>query len=84
MIRKFALAALTAAGLLGGVALAPSTASAQPSGDHDRRDRGHFQVLVRHRGHWDVHGTYRDRDDAYRVARQLERRGLHARVERVR
>ena len=84
MVRKLVLAALVAAGTLGGLTLTPGTAAAQPSGDHDRRDRGRFQVLVRHRGHWDVHGTYRDRDDAYRAARQLERRGVDARVERVR
>lgn len=79
MIRTLALATRVAAATLGGLALTPGTASARPAGDHDRRDHGRFQVLVRHRGHWDIHGTYRDRDDAQRVARQLERRG-----ERVR
>jgi hypothetical protein len=33
---------------------------------------------VRHRGHWD---TYRDRDDAQRVVRMLERRGQDTRIE---
>ena len=46
--------------------------------DRDR-DRGVYRVLVRHRGHWDDRGTYRDR-----AARRLERRGYDARVERVR
>lgn len=85
MFRKLVLTALVATGTLGGLALTPAAASAHPPADHDRRDdRDRFQVLVRHRGHWDVYGTYRDRDDAYRVARQLERRGADARVERVR
>jgi hypothetical protein len=87
VIRKLALAALIATGTVGGLA---ATASAQPPTaldrhDHDHdRDRGRFQVLVRHRGHWDVHATYQDRDDAQRAARRLERRGFDARVERVR
>jgi hypothetical protein len=91
VIRKLALAALIATGTLGGLA---STASAQPPviadrHDHDHdKDRGHgrgvYKVLVRHRGHWDEYRTVRDRDDAYRLERQLERRGYDARVERVR
>lgn len=83
MIRKLILTAVLATG---GVAGVTSTASAQPPAPFDRHahDRGRFQVLVRHRGHWDVHGTYRDRDDAQRAARHLERQGLDARVERVR
>jgi hypothetical protein len=85
VIRKLALAALIATGTVGGLT---ATASAQPPAAFDRhdhdRDRGRFQVLVRHRGHWDVHATYRDRDDAQRAARRLERRGFDARVERVR
>ena len=85
MIRKLALAALIATGTVGGLT---ATASAHPPVPFDRHDhdhhRGRFQVLVRHRGHWDVHATYRDRDDAYRAARRLERQGFDARVERVR
>lgn len=95
MFRKLALAALLAAGGLGETA----TASAQSPApfdrrdrdrdnhhhDHDRdRDRGRFQVLVRHRRHWDVQGTYRDRDDARRAAWRLERQGFDTRIERER
>lgn len=85
MIRKLALAAMLAAGTVGGLTI--STASAQPPVAFDRdHDHGHgrFQVLVRHRLHWDVHGTYRDRDDAVRVARRLERQGHDTRIECVR
>lgn len=81
MIRKMILAAVLATGAVAG---ATATASAHPPAGHDRDHRGRFQVLVRHRGHWDVHATYRDRDDAQRAARRLERQGYDARVERVR
>lgn len=89
MIRKLILTAVLATGAVAGVT---STASAAPPAtfdrrdhDHDRdRDRGRFQVLVRHRGHWDVHGSYRDREDAQRAARRLERQGFDTRIERVR
>ena len=87
MFRTLTLAALLASGSL------TATASAQPPAAFEHRDRDHdhdrdhhrsrYQVLVRHRSHWDVQGTYRDRDDAERVARRLEHRGLDARVERV-
>ena len=40
-----------------------------------------FEVQVRHRGHWDTYGTYRDRDDAQRVVRMLERQGKDARID---
>lgn len=89
MFRQFILAGLMSAGALGSTAV---PASAQPPAafdrhDHDRdyhRHGGRFQVLVRHRGHWDTHGTYRDWDDARRVAHRLERQGFDTRIERVR
>jgi hypothetical protein len=89
MIRKLILSAVIATGAATGLTVTPATAdAAHPPAGHDRdRDRGHdrhrvrFEVLVRHRGHWDSYGTYRDRDDARRVARMLERRGYDARVE---
>lgn len=89
MIRKLALAAALALGTVGSLTISPATASAQPPAGFDRDHghdhmHGHFRVLVRHRLHWDVHGTYRDRDDAVRVARRLERQGYDTRVERVR
>lgn len=89
MFRKFTLAALLAAGALGMTAI-PASAQTPAVFDRHDHDRDHdrngvrFRVLVRHRGHWDVHGTYRDRDDAQRVARRLERQGFDARIERVR
>ena len=85
MFRKFILAALLATGALCMTAIPASaqTPTAFDWRDHER-DGVRFRVLVRHRGHWDVHGTYRDRNDAQRVAHQLERRGLDTRIERVR
>jgi hypothetical protein len=44
-------------------------------GWRDRHDRMDFQVLVRHRGHWDVVETFRDRDEARRLAHRLRHRG---------
>jgi hypothetical protein len=95
VFRKLILTALLAAAV--GVTVSPATAG-EPAGfdrrdhdrrdddrrDHDRHDRGRFKVLVRHRGHWDVRGVYRDRDDAQRVARRLERQGFDTRIERER
>jgi hypothetical protein len=85
MVRTLILSAALATGALTGTT---ATASAAPPTGHDHdRDhdrRGRYEVLVRHRGHWDAIGVYRDRDDAMRVARQLERRGQDAKVERVR
>jgi len=84
MIRKLILSAVLATGA---VATANTATAAPPIGhDHDHdRDRDHrnvrFEVQVRHRGHWDTYGTYRDRDDAQRVVRMLERRGQDARIE---
>lgn len=86
MFRQLALAALIATGTVAGTA---ATASAQPvefdRHDHDR-DHHHarYEVLVRHHGHWDVHGTYNDREEAERAAWHLERHGHEVRIERVR
>ena len=90
MIRKMILSAVIATGAVTGMTLTPSAANAAPpiGHDHDRdRDRDHdrhgvrFEVQVRHRGHWDSYGTYRDRDDARRVAWRLERMGYDTRIE---
>lgn len=89
MIRKLLLSAVLAAGA---VAATPAAVEAAPpvGRGHDRdrdRDREHdrhgvrYEVLVRHRGHWDTYGTYRDRYDARRAAWMLERRGYDARIE---
>jgi hypothetical protein len=84
MIRKLILSAILTAGTLAGLALTPATAEARPpwSGKH-RQDRRHeFKVEYLHRGHWDTHGTYCDRDDAERAARQLRHRGYRVKIER--
>lgn len=90
MLRKITLAVLIAAGTLTGIT---SNASAQPPivlqqrqghGHHHDHDRTRYQVFVRHYGHWDLYRSFRDRDDAYRAAWQLERRGIDAKVERTR
>lgn len=88
MIRKLILSAVLATGAIAGATATPATADAAPPIGHDRhrdrdRDRRNvrFEVQVRHRGHWDTYGTYRDRDDAQRVVRMLERQGRDARIE---
>ena len=81
MIRKLILSAVLATGAIGGLA-ATATAAPDVFDRHDRDRRNvRFEVQVRHRGHWDTYGTYRDRDDAQRVVRMLERRGQDARIE---
>ncbi|HJZ58036.1 MAG TPA: hypothetical protein VKE74_24050 [Gemmataceae bacterium] len=84
MIRKLILSAVIATGATTGLTMTPATAeAAQPGGydrDHDRR-WVRYEVLIRHRGHWDTYGTYRDRDDARRVERVLERQGYDTRIE---
>ena len=81
MIRKLILSAVLATGTVAGVA---TTANAAPDvfdrSDRDRRN-ARFEVQVRHRGHWDTYGTYRNRDEAQRVVRMLERQGKNARIE---
>jgi hypothetical protein len=92
MIRKMILSAVIATAAVTGTTLTPSAANAAPPVGHDRdhdrdhdhdrdRNRVRFEVLVRHRGHWDSVGTYRDRDDARRVAWRLERQGYDTRIE---
>lgn len=90
MIRSILLSTLLAITAVTGVSLTPSEAAAQPPGQRrdypERRDRRdhhvHFEVLVRHRGHWDSHGTYHNRNDAERAAWQLRRQGHEVRIER--
>jgi hypothetical protein len=93
MLRKLLLAGLLSAGVMSVTAI-PASAHEPRSSDRRDRDRDNdrdrdrhrvqFRVLVRHGWHWDVEGVYRDRDDAERVARRLERRGFDTRIERVR
>jgi hypothetical protein len=53
-----------------------------PPGGHDWHHRVRFEVLVRHHGHWDVVDTFRDRDDAWRLARRLRHQGHDVEVRR--
>lgn len=55
MVRKPILSALIATGTASG--LTAGSASAQVPVASAQHDHGRFQVLVRHRGHWDIHGT---------------------------
>jgi hypothetical protein len=80
MFRKLTIAAVTAAALVTGVA---ATAEAAPR-EYERHEHFHgcrYEVLVNHRGCWDVYGTYRDRREADRVAHEL---GCHGRAVQVR
>lgn len=88
MIRKLILSAVIATGTVVGLTATHATAAPPVGHDHEHdRDRDHdrrgvrYEVLVRHRGHWDHYATYRDRDDARRAVWMLERRGHDARIE---
>src|SRR5262245_21025245 len=78
MIRKLILSAVFATGAITGLTMTPGTIEAAPPIGHER-DRDHdrhrirYEVQVRHRGHWDTYGTYRNREEARRVVRMLER-----------
>ncbi len=89
MIRKLFLSALVAITAVSGLSITPLAADANPPmhrhDSFDRRDRRghmHFEVLYRHRNHWDSYGTYHDRDDAERAAHRLRRQGFEVRIER--
>jgi hypothetical protein len=85
MLRKLILSAVLAVSTLTGLSFAATEASAQPipypQFPH-RRHHVHYEVLVRHRGHWDSHGTYHSYEDARRAARRLRDRGFDVRIER--
>ncbi len=83
-------AAPPASGPAYGQAYGPNVGPFPPRGrdrhddrDIDWRNRAKFQVVVQHRGHWDVVESFRDRDDAQRLAWRLERQGQNAEVRRV-
>lgn len=80
MLRRIFLTAALSVGALAGLAAVPATAEAHPPLPvrHAR-----FEVLVRHRNHWDRHGTYCDRADARQAARFLRARGFEVRVRRI-
>ncbi|VTR94734.1 unnamed protein product [Gemmata massiliana] len=82
MIRKLILSAVIATGTLTGLTASSSNAEAAAPATFDRDRHGvRFEVQVRYRGFWKTYGTYRDRDDARRVVRMLERQGKDARLE---
>jgi len=53
-----------------------------PPAGHDWHHHVRFQVLVRHHGHWDVVDTFRDRDDARRLAHRLRHQGHEVDIRR--
>jgi hypothetical protein len=83
MFRNTILSAALALAAFTGLAATPPTADAAPPIGHGRPQHfGRFEVLVRHNGHWDKVGTFRDRDDARRAARPYRMRGLAVKIER--
>jgi len=90
MLRKLILSAVLATGTLTGIAAIPTAADAQPpiGFDHRQRDRDHrdrhhrerFEVTYFDCGRWECAGTFRDRDDAERVAHRLRHRGFEVRI----
>jgi hypothetical protein len=83
MFRTRILTAALGLAALTGLSLTPTTARAAPPVGHFRPPFfGRYEVLVRHHGHWDKVGTFRDRDDARRAARQYRMRGLEVKIER--
>lgn len=82
MIRNIMMSAAVA--VVGFLGLAAPAASAKPPIGHGKVAHfGRFVVLVKHRGHWDREGVYRDRADAERAARRLRHKGLIVKVERA-
>jgi hypothetical protein len=53
-----------------------------PVGHDWHRHRARFDVLVRHRGHWDLYDTVRDWDDARRLAHRLRHQGYDVDIRR--
>ena len=87
MLRRFIFSAILGTGLLTGLALTPTTASANPipvPSLYHPDFHGRYAVFYRHGPHWERYATYRDRDDAQRAARLLRHQGYLAKVERQR
>jgi hypothetical protein len=80
MFNRILFAAILSTGALAGLAATPASAEAHPP---IHRPLARFEVLVRHRNHWDVYGAYRDRDDARRAARKLRFQGYEVKVRRA-
>jgi hypothetical protein len=85
MLRKLILAVAVGAGTLGVAGMTTNRADAAdpPSSryGYHRDHRVRYEVLYRHRDHWDVYACYQDRDDAQRAAWRLRRQGYLVRIE---
>ena len=79
MVRKILLAVVLAMSTATAFVL-PSDLSASPP--VRRHGHVHFEVLVRHRNHWDSYGTYHSRFEAERAAQRLRWQGYTVRIER--
>jgi hypothetical protein len=85
MLRKLILSAVLAVSTITGLSFAATEASAQPlpyPPFPHRPHHVHYEVLVRHRGHWDSHGVYHSYEEARRAAWLLRDRGFEVRIER--
>ena len=80
MFRKILLGSILAITAILGVSMSASDANAQPL--PHRRHHVHYEVLIRHRHHWDVYATYHDFHDARRAAWRLRDRGYEVRIQR--
>ncbi len=83
MFRRFIMAGVAVTGL----AAIPAAAEAHPPEFYHHEASYHlqrrFEVVYRCGGHWDVYGSFRDRDDAQRAAHRLEHRGYDVRVRSI-
>ncbi len=83
MFRRFVMSAVAVAG----VAAIPVAAEAHPPEFYHHEVvhhlAGRFEVIYRCGGHWDIYGSFRDREDAQRAAHRLECRGYDTRIRRA-
>lgn len=85
MFRNIFLSAVLAVASVTGLALTPASSDAHPpvpvTPVHHSHNR--FEVLIRHRNHWDLYASFRERDDARRTARMLRQRGYEVQIRRI-
>jgi hypothetical protein len=81
MFHKFVLGAVSAMGLVGGMAALPAAADAHPPVIVHHRVE--YEVLYRRHNHWHVAGTYCDGFEARRVAESYRCRGYFVEVRPV-
>jgi hypothetical protein len=82
MFRKIILGAVLALAAVTGFTISAGEVNAQPLPLPHRRHHVHYEVLIRHRHHWDSYATYHDVEDARRAAFRLRARGYEVRIER--